>query len=152
MIGASAPTRPTVPPRPHAPVTLQYTTNGDVHYSYVDAEGRAVHGAAADLSGGTPTGLAVVPGFTGVTGITSTGEHQNGRIQLVGTGTDAEVRGNVQTAVRGPWAGTITLGGFVPGPATMVRLADNTLAMFALDETFGLWTRKQAGVNGPFNA
>jgi hypothetical protein len=152
LVGSVVPTRPTVPATSMTPATLRYTTNGDVHYSYVDGEGRAVYGRATDLSGGTSFGFAAVPGFTGVTGITSTGEHQDGRVQLVTTGTDAEVRGNVQTVVRGPWSGTETVGGFVPGPATMARQADNTLAMFALDETFGLWARRQTAVNGPFQA
>lgn len=152
LVGTTSPTRPTAPLRPHRPVTLQYTTNGDVHYTYVDGEGRAVHAGATDVSSGTPIGFAAVPGFTGVTGITSTGEYQDGRVQLVAAGTDSEVRSNVQTAVRGPWTGTTTLGGFVPGPAAIVRQADNTLLIFALDAANDLWLRRQAGVNGPFDA
>jgi hypothetical protein len=152
LAGSSTPSRPAMPPRPPTVPELRYTTNGDVHYTYVDTEGRAVHAETEDVSGANPIAFAAVPGFSGVAGGTSTGEHQDGRVQLVATGTDAEVRGNTQTVVRGSWAGTETLGGFVPGPATIVRYTDNTLGMFALDESHGLWQRRQAGINGPFTA
>jgi hypothetical protein len=152
LSGSTAPARPAVSPRPFSAPTLRYTTNGDVHYTYVDSEGRAVHAETVDLSGANPIAFAAVPGFSGVTGATSTGEHQDGRLQLVATGTDAEVRGNVQTAVHGSWTDTKSLGGFVPGPATLVRQPDNTLVMIALDENHGLWQRRQVGVNGPFTA
>ncbi|WP_166659499.1 tachylectin-related carbohydrate-binding protein [Labedaea rhizosphaerae] len=150
--GVVNPVRPTVPAVDNPPVTLQYSTNGDIHYSYVDSESRAVYAEATDVTGSTPIGFAVVPGFTGVIGITGTGDYQDGRIQLAATGTDAEVRTNVQTVSRGPWAGTTTYGGFVPSSASIVHRSDNTIAMFALDAAGDLWARSQAISNASLDA
>ncbi len=148
-VGTSVPQRPSVPAQLHGAVTLLKAANNQVHYTYVDPEGRAIHAAVTDLSGETPAGLAAVPGFTGATATTSTAEHQNGRVQLVANGTDAELRADNQTAASGPWAGTTSFGGFMATPASAVRLSNNTLSLFALDADHGLWARRQSAANGP---
>ena len=148
-VGTSVPQRPSVPAQPRGAVTLLQTANTQIHYTYVDPEGRAIHAAVTDISGQTPNGLAAVPGFTGATATTSTAEHQNGRVQLVAHGTDSELRADNQTTAGGSWAGTTSFGGFMATPASVVRLSNNTLSLFALDADHGLWARRQAAVNGP---
>jgi hypothetical protein len=147
-VGTTVPSRPTVPAQPNGAVTLLGTSDGHVHYSYVDSEGRAVHSEKVDLTNGTSGGFNVIPGLQGVTATTATGEYQDGRVMLVATGTDA----NVRESIRGTddvWSAPTDEGGFLVTPPSITRLTGNVLAAFALDGDYNLWIRKQPVTNAP---
>lgn len=151
-VGSPMPQRPAVTPRPMTPVTLLQSADGHVHYSYVDAEGRGVYAEAADLTGGTPVRLAAVPGLTGLTGVTALAEQSNNRVQLAGTGTDAEVLSNVRMS--GSWETTTRLGGFVTNSVALSRIYANwtdgrTVAAFGVDVDGRIRYQTETGVNGP---
>lgn len=150
-VGTSMPVRPAVPAQPHGAVTLLGTSDNHVHLSYVDAEGRAVHAEAADLSGSTPVGFAVIPGLTGVTATTTMSEYQDGRVLLSANGTDADLRETVR-GTNDVWDTPGLGGGFMATAPASVRLAGDVVASFALDADYGLWMRRQLGANGPVGA
>ncbi|WP_166664484.1 tachylectin-related carbohydrate-binding protein [Actinophytocola oryzae] len=149
-VGTTVPARPAVPAQPNGAVTLLGATDGHVHLSYVDSEGRAVHGEAADLSGGTPVGVAVVPGFVGATATTATGEYQDGRVALLATGTDADTRESILGA-NDAWSTPTNEGGYLRTAPTVARLSTNQLAAYALDADYNLWTRQQPSANAPLD-
>jgi tachylectin len=149
-VGTRVPTRPAVPAQPGGAMTLLGTSDNHVHLSYVDSEGRAAHGEAADLSGATPIGLSVVPGFTGVTATTATGEYQDGRVALLATGTDADTRESILGA-GDVWSTPTNEGGYLRTAPTVVRLSTDTLAAYALDADYNLWSRKQPAANAPLS-
>jgi len=149
-VGTTVPARPAVTAQPHGAVTLLGTGDGHVHYSYVDAEGRAAHAEAADLTGGTPIGVAVIPGFQGVTATTATGEYQDGRVALLATGTDADTRESVLGA-NDVWSTPTNEGGYLVTAPSITRLNGNVLAAFALDADYNLWTRRQPAANAPLD-
>lgn len=148
-VGTTVPIRPQVTPQPLAPVTLMRSSNGHVHYSYVDSNRRAVHVDIADILSGSPAGAAVIPGFDAVTGQTGISEHQDGTVQVIGRRTDSEILTSTRSATGGPWGSVDTLGGFVNGPATPVRLVDGRVAMYAADGASQIWYRRQPVANGP---
>jgi hypothetical protein len=131
-------------------VTLLNTGDGHVHYSYVDAEGRAAHAEASDLSGSAPFGVAVIPGFERVTATTAIGEYQDGRVELLATGTDADARESVLGA-NDVWSASTNEGGYLVAAPSIARLPGNVLAAFALDSDFNLWTRKEPAANAPLD-
>lgn len=147
-VGTSVPARPTVATRPNGPVTLLGTSDGHIHYSFVENEGRAAHAEAADLSGGTPIGVSVIPGFQGVTATTATGEYQDGRVVLVAPGSDADVRESV-LGTNNAWSAPTNEGGFLVTAPSVTRLAGNVLASYALDAEYRLWSRRQPVANAP---
>jgi hypothetical protein len=147
-VGTSIPARPTVPAQPHGAMTLLGTSDNHVHVGYVDAEGRAVHAEAADLSGGTPVGFSVVPGLTGVTATTAMSEYQDGTVLLSANGTDADLRESTRDG-NDVWATPNLGGGFLVTAPAGVRLANDTVATLALDGNYGLWMRRQLTPNGP---
>lgn len=151
-VGHPLPTRPLIDPQPSAPVTLMLSTNGHLHYAYLDEDGRAVYGEAADVTGGSSLGLALVPGVVGATGVASMAENQDGRIKLVARGLDAEVRINTKASMTGPWGTATTMGGFVKSAASLVRAGDGTINAYALDRSGQLRNRAQLEPNGPFQA
>lgn len=151
-IGATEPTIPTVPTQPNGAVTLLNSSNNHVHYSYVDIQGRVIHAEATDLTGTTPVATAAIPGLIGATATTGIGEHANGLVQVVANGTDAQLRTSAQTGIAGAWDPPTSLSGYMATPTSVVRLADNTLQMYALDSDYTLWTRRQANANGPITA
>ena len=150
-VGTSAPARPAVPTQPNGPVTLLTTSDGHLHYGYVDPEGRATHAEAADLSGNTPFSAQVVPGLTGVTATTAVGEYQDGRVVLTANGTDADARESVRGA-DDVWSPPTNEGGFLVTAPSVTRLTGDVLAEFSLDAGYGLWTRRQAAANMPLGA
>lgn len=147
-VGTTVPARPTVPAQPHGAITLLGTSNGHIHYSYVDSEGRAVHADTTDLTGGSSFGFNVIPGFQGVTGSTATGEYQDGRVELVATGTDADVRESVR-GTDNTWSAPTNEGGFLVTAPSIARLTGDVLAAFALDADHNLWARRQPAANAP---
>ena len=149
-VGTTVPARPTVPAQPNGAITLLGTSDGHVHLSYVDTEGRAAHAEAADLSGATPIGVSVVPGFQGVTATTATGEYQDGRVALIATGSDADTRESVR-GTDDVWSGPTNEGGYLVTAPSVARLTGNVLAAFALDADYNLWTRKQPAANAPLD-
>jgi hypothetical protein len=133
------PVRPQVPAQPNAAASLLYTSAGRLHYSYVDGEGRMVNAQATDLSGNTPIGFSVIPLFRGVTGTPTAAESADGRVQLLGLGTDAETRSSKQTSPTGAWSPVISVGGFSTGPASLLRLHDGLLLGYTVDGGGCLW-------------
>lgn len=150
-VGTSVPARPVVPAQPRGAITLLNTSDGHLHYGYVDPEGRATHGEADDLSGQFPFGVQVVPGLTGVTASTAMGEYQDGRVVLNANGTDTDVRESVRGA-DDVWSAPTNEGGFLVTAPSLARLTGNILAEFSLDAGYGLWTRRQAAINTPLGA
>ncbi|MGB3438672.1 MAG: tachylectin-related carbohydrate-binding protein [Actinophytocola sp.] len=148
-IGTSTPTRPAVPAQPNGPVTLLNTSDGHLHYGYVDPEGRATHAEAVDLTGDTPFGAQVVPGLTGVSATTAMGEYQDGRVVLSANGTDADVLESVRGA-DDVWSAPTKEGGFLVTAPTTARLSGGILAEFGLAADYGLWVRRQVATNAPF--
>jgi hypothetical protein len=140
----------TVPAQPNGPVTLLGTSDGHVHLSYVDSEGRAAHAEAADLTGGTPIGVSVVPGFLGVTATTATGEYQDGRVALLATGPDADTRESIR-GTNDVWSAPTNEGGWLSTPPSVVRMAGDVLAAYAVDASYNLWTRRQPAANAPLS-
>ena len=149
-IGTTIPTMPTVPTRPNDAVTLLGTSDGHVHYSYVDSEGRAAHAEAPDLTGGTPIGVSVIPGLQSVTATTATGEHQDGRVVLVATGTDADTRESIR-GTNDVWSAPANEGGYLVTAPSVARLSGDVLAAYALDADYNLWTRRQPSPNAPLS-
>jgi hypothetical protein len=147
-VGTSVPARPSVPAQPSSPVTLLNTSDGHLHYGYVDPEGRATHGEAVDLSGQFPFGAQVVPGLTGVTATTAMGEYQDGRVVLTANGTDADARESVRGA-DDVWSPPTNEGGFLVTAPSAARLTGDVVAEFSLDAGYGLWTRRQGAANLP---
>jgi len=147
-VGTSIPTRPTVPAQPHGAVALLGTSDNHVHYSYVDAEGRAIYAETADLTGGAPFDIAAVPGFSGITATTAMSEYQNGNILLTATGTDADVRESVRGA-NDIWDTPTVAGGFMATAPASTRLSGGVVATFALDADYGLWMRRQLAPDAP---
>jgi hypothetical protein len=145
-IGTSVPVRPSVPTQ--RAVSLLGTSDNHLHISYVDTEGRAAHAEVIDLSGNTPIGFSAIPGFTGATATTTMSEYQDGRVLLSANRTDADLRETVR-GTNDVWDAPSPGGGFMATAPTSVRLSDGTVATFALDSTYGLWTRKQLAANGP---
>ncbi|MBB4912641.1 tachylectin-related carbohydrate-binding protein [Actinophytocola algeriensis] len=147
-VGTSVPQRPTVEAQPNGSVTLLNTSDGHLHYGYVDPEGRATHAEAVDLSGNTSFGAQVVPGLTGVTATTAMGEYQDGRVVLTANGTDADVRESVRGA-DDVWSAPTNEGGFLVTAPAAARLPGNIVAEFSLAADYGLWVRRQAAANAP---
>ncbi|MBP2323571.1 hypothetical protein JOF56_003956 [Kibdelosporangium banguiense] len=141
------PVRPQVPAQPNAAASLLYTSTGRLHYSYVVGDGRMVNAQAADLSGNTPIGFSVIPSFLGVTGVPTAAEAANGRVQLLGLGTDAEVRSSTQASPTGAWSPTTKVGGFGTGPASLLRLHDSTLFGYVVDGEGCLWWTAERAQN-----
>jgi hypothetical protein len=150
-VGTSVPVRPSFPAQPHGAVTLLNTSDGHVHLSYVDPEGRAAHGEAADLTGNTPIGISVIPGLTGVTATTAMSEYSDGRVLLSANGTDTDLRETVRST-NDVWDTPSPGGGFMATAPASTRLTGNLVASFALDGNYSLWMRKQLTANGPLGA
>ncbi|OLF18133.1 tachylectin-related carbohydrate-binding protein [Actinophytocola xanthii] len=148
--GYPIPTRPVVPAQPMAPAALLYTEAGQVVYSYVDREGRAVQASLPEVSGAARLAFSAVPRFSPVTGTPSLVEQDNGTVHLVALGTDADVRGSAQATPNGAWSTAARLGGFLPHSPVTARLAGGRVFIAGLDESNRLWVRTQAGPLQPF--
>lgn len=94
--------------------------------------------------------MSVIPGFQGVTATTATGEYQDGRVALLAAGPDADIRESIR-GTNDVWSTPTNEGGFLATPPTVVRMAGDVLAAYALDADRNLWTRRQPAANAPLS-
>ncbi|MFI5837255.1 tachylectin-related carbohydrate-binding protein [Micromonospora sp. NPDC051300] len=151
----TAPVRPSTPTQQYSPIAVLQAPPasgaavGTVEYAYVDNIGRTIHGRQTDPDAYSSIQWTPVESVESSTGKPSLTTDKDGKLRLFTHQTSSDVRVLTQTALGAPawkpWAGLA--GGMLSEPVG-VRLADDTLVVFALDAGGALWARTQDKVDG----
>ncbi|MER7459557.1 tachylectin-related carbohydrate-binding protein [Micromonospora sp. NPDC126480] len=153
--GANAgPPRPSTPVQADAPVAVMQapaatTALGTLEFAYTDNNGGLRHGRAK------PDELGFIqwssaPGFEAYTGKPALVADAQDRVNLLAhEATTSDVRSLTQKTPAMPdWNPWLVLGGAMKSEPAVVRLSDNSLAVFAYDANGSLWSRRQDGSTG----
>lgn len=151
------------PVRPHTPVQAFTRPNvlqpppsgsqafGPVSFLYPDNLGRLHHGFAPDPDDFRTTQWTTITAdeaFTGQPALVTNGQ---GLVQAVAHNIDSDAVSRTMVDHNSPsWQDWVNLSGAMKSAPVAVRLADRTLAVFALDADGKLWVRPQDGPGGDF--
>ncbi|WP_225853547.1 tachylectin-related carbohydrate-binding protein [Micromonospora sp. AMSO31t] len=153
--GLTSPVKPSTPTVANAPLSAMQAppapgaTLGTVEYAYTDNIGRLVHGRQTDPDSFSSVQWTPVSGADAHTGKPALIADYQGRINLYGHQTNSDIRPLSQTAPGAlTWNAWGNLAGGMRSEPSVVRLSDDSLAVFALDTDGALWARPQNGRDG----
>ena len=145
---------PAVPVIPNTPVRILQlappagATLGTVEYAFTDNLGRLRYGHQPDPNlFGSVQWSPLSPGDV-FSGPPALGQLSDGRVQIVGQGTDSNYRSISRVSVENPgWNSTVQLGGSMAAPPATGRLASGVTVLFGVDADGRLWHYRQEGAS-----
>ncbi|ONI85492.1 hypothetical protein ALI22I_27215 [Saccharothrix sp. ALI-22-I] len=143
---------PTVPVVPNTRTTVLQAAPvagalaGTLEYAYTDNSGRVVYGHQQQVDNFSSVQWTVVSGNEAFSGQPTLAQLSDGRIQVTAQHRSGDVWSLTQTAAGAvTWNPWVNLGGSMAAAPTAVKLADGTLAQFAVDVDGKLWVYQQKG-------
>ncbi len=149
----SSPARPPTPIQPDSSITVVQapsatTARGTLEIAFADNIGQLRHGRANPDSLGTIQWSAV-PGVDAYTGKPAVVADAQDRVNLFAHEVTSDIATLRQKTVAMPdWEPWLGLGGAMRSGPAVVRLSDNTMALFAFDADGLLWQRQMATAEG----
>ncbi|WP_158846560.1 hypothetical protein [Saccharothrix deserti] len=119
---------------------------GTLDYAYNDNAGRVVFGHQPFVDNFNSTEWTVISGNEAFSGQPTIAQLSDGRIQVTAQHRSGDVWSITQTAAGAvTWNAWVNLGGSMAAAPTAAKLADGTLAQFAVDVDGKLWVYQQKG-------
>jgi hypothetical protein len=126
---------------------------GALEYAYVDNVGHLVHGHQTDPADFGTVQWTVISGFEAFAGKPSLAEQQDGKLQVAAHNTSGNVWVDTQATKEPPaWGSWLNTGAPMASHTAIVRDADGTLVVFAIDADGVLWALQQPGPNATHTA
>nr|WP_243727211.1 tachylectin-related carbohydrate-binding protein [Actinocrispum wychmicini] len=143
------PQRPAVTLKETAPTAVVEGNNGQLQYFYVDSFGRLIHGRQLNATDVTVVTYAAIGGYQSFADTPSAVLDATGALHTVALGQDSETRKTTRPNGASAWNTFTGLGGWTPGPATVLTQQNKTLSTFAVDGNGDLWTQNQPAPDKP---
>lgn len=148
------PPRSSVPVQPFSPTTVMQgpaggTALGPIEYVYADNIGRLRHGYQSNPDGFTGVQWSTVGSDEAFSGKPALVQNGQGSLQVVAQSIQSDVWSFTRAAAPSTgWQAGLNLAGIMGSRPVAARLSDNTLAVFATDDSGSLWFRSQDGSAG----